>query len=193
MKNWSFDYNIFIVKQIMKIRLTEGDLIKLVNRVINENYFDSNFYLNNIKLICESILEDIKKYKKVFAKMPKKFKSKYVKEDYFRELLDILYSLDMDMGRLNSNFQSLFGKRYSLNDYLNESSNRDFLYRETDKFYEVLNGLTDFILGIQTIFETQELDEIKRDAINIWAKLIDYRTRLGNYYEFIGRGWSSVD
>ena len=177
----------------MKIRLTEGDLIKLVNRVINENYFDSNFYLNNIKLLCESILEDIKKYKKVFAKMPKSFKSKYVKEDYFGGLTDILYSLDMDMGRLNSNFQSLFGKRYSLNDYLNESSNRDFLYRETDKFYEVLNGLTDFILGIQTIFETQELDEIKRDAINIWAKLIDYRTRLGNYYGFIGRGWSSVD
>ena len=177
----------------MKIRLTEGDLIKLVNRVINENYFDSNFYLNNIKLLCESILEDIKKYKKVFAKMPKSFKSKYVKEDYFRELSDILYSLNMNIGRLNSNLQSMVGKRYSLNDYLNESSNRDFLYRETDKFYEELNRLTDFILKIQTIFETQELDEIKRDAINIWAKLIDYRTRLGNYYKFIGRGWSSVD
>ena len=177
----------------MKIRLTEDDLIRLVNRVISENYFDSNFYLNNIKLLCKSILEDIKKYKKVFAKMPKSFKSKYVKEDYFRELSDILYSLNMDIGRLNSNLQSLVGKRYSLNDYLNESSQRDILYRETDKFYEELNRLTDFILKIQTIFETQELDEIKRDAINIWAKLIDYKIRVANYYEFIGRSWSYVD
>jgi hypothetical protein len=99
----------------------------------------------------------------------------------------------MDIGRLNSNLQSLVGKRYSLNDYLNESSQRDILYRETDKFYEELNGLTDFILKIQTIFETQELDEIKRDAINISAKLIDYNIRIVNYYEFIGRSWSYVD
>ena len=49
----------------MKIRLTEGELVRLVKRIMNENYFDNNFYIKNIKSICKGIFEEIEKYKKI--------------------------------------------------------------------------------------------------------------------------------
>lgn len=175
------------------IRLTEGDLVKLINRVIGENYFDSSFYLKNIKSLCKDILSNIENYKKVLKKMPKSFKSKYIREDYFRKLLETINLLMADIGRLNSNIQSLFGVKYSLSDYLNESDGWHFLQRHSNEFIDETDKLKDFILEIESIFDNQELDDIKRFVINICAKLIDYKTLVENYFDFIRLNQNIID
>ena len=177
----------------MKIILTEGELVRLVKRIMNENYFDNNFYIKNIKSICKGIIENIENYKKILKKMPKSFRSKYIREDYFNNFLDSIYSISSDISRLNSNLQSLFGVSYNLSDYLNESRNWDFLQKESNQFTEDADSIKEFILGLVNMFETSELNEIEKSVKSICGKLVNYSIKVDNYYDFIRLNQNIID